>query len=192
MKASNFYLGIIIFLVLLNFVSAEIKIQSKVDCTGECEIKQSYNGDSVEVKASGNTKMTTRGDSGKAEVAVDTEGEVKISIKDESNPKIVMVDDLPDPVLFNNSFSGGNCFSCGAAGGGNDDTHNLSGNESAGNGSEESQEILNETAGIVPEKNDSIEAMSLAGERKEETRAEEIFQKFYSFFQKVTARLWIW
>ncbi|MBN2094443.1 MAG: hypothetical protein JW727_00190 [Candidatus Aenigmarchaeota archaeon] len=82
MKASVKFLALALLgiIVLLSPAYAGLTMHSDVDCTGDCTVKQSYNGDSVEVTTSGKVSMTTKGDGEKAEVSVEAEGEGEAKI----------------------------------------------------------------------------------------------------------------
>jgi len=77
--------GIFTLFLCIGFAHAsDFTMTSNVDCSGECTVKQSLNGESVEVVSSGRTSMTTHSNDGKAEMAIDStgHGEVRMNLND--------------------------------------------------------------------------------------------------------------
>lgn len=176
-------LGFIIAILCAGIALASTTVHSEVDCTGECSVKQTYNGDSVEVKSSGSTKITTQGDSSKAEVDIDTDGEVKVNVNDENNPKIVIVNNLSSSAPSNSSAFNWSCSSCSSK------NNTLEPGENNSGDSGDFQVGENKSSENTQGQDNSSEAE--ANESKlEERTVEGMLQRFYLLFQNFTGRFW--
>jgi len=180
----TFFLAIIAMAVIFlctGCTLAETQISTSVKCTGDCTVKQTHNGESVEVSSDSKLAVSTNANDAQANVTIDAEGEDSIVTNLSNGDLNVIRDDnlyenLPDPNLSGSSLkipercslaenSTGSCTE------GQNDTY--------WNESEESYNLSAE------ELNSSLE----------EGNAESggIFQNVYLFFQSFTAKLfWGW